>query len=325
MPYHTAQNDSYMKRLILILTAMLLVSAGGFATDVTLLYWNIQNGMWSDQGSNYDNFVEFVKSQDPDICVWCEAETRYRTDTADKIAGCEEAYLPWNWDLLARRYGHQYVLVCGKNDTFPQVVTSKYPIRIVERVNGNGSDITVVHGAGWAEVQIGRKTLNLVTLHTWPQRYAFGATDRKASGAEHGGDRFRAVEMQYICENTILKADPEGQRDWLMMGDFNAVSRVDNYQMNLPQDDPAFLTHDFVRGHTPYVDVIECQTPGVFQNTTLSGRRIDFIYASPAMFRKVTGAEVIRTGFARSSRDPRGLGNFCNPSDHYPILLKFKY
>lgn len=35
-----------------------------------ILYWNIQNGMWSDQGNNYDNFVAFVRELDPDICIW---------------------------------------------------------------------------------------------------------------------------------------------------------------------------------------------------------------------------------------------------------------
>ena len=65
--------------------------------SLRILYWNIQNGMWSDQGDNYDNFVDFVVSEDPDICIWAEAESRYRTDTAEKMAGCEEAYLPYNW------------------------------------------------------------------------------------------------------------------------------------------------------------------------------------------------------------------------------------
>ena len=29
--------------------------------DMRLLYWNIQNGMWSDQSNGYDNFVAWVK------------------------------------------------------------------------------------------------------------------------------------------------------------------------------------------------------------------------------------------------------------------------
>lgn len=60
-----------------VLVLMLAVPASG--RDLKVLYWNIQNGMWADQENNYDNFVEYVKSQDPDICVWCEAESRYRT------------------------------------------------------------------------------------------------------------------------------------------------------------------------------------------------------------------------------------------------------
>ena len=41
-------------------------------SDLRLLYWNIQNGMWSDQANNYNNFVAWVKKYDPDICVWCD-------------------------------------------------------------------------------------------------------------------------------------------------------------------------------------------------------------------------------------------------------------
>ena len=75
-----------------VLVLMLALPASG--RDLKVLYWNIQNGMWSDQGNNYDNFVEFVKEQNPDICVWCEAESRYRTGTADKMTEYDEFYLP---------------------------------------------------------------------------------------------------------------------------------------------------------------------------------------------------------------------------------------
>lgn len=149
----------------LLIISMLIASCEDSSKDVKVLYWNIQNGMWSDQGNNYDNFVEFVKSENPDVCIWAEAESRYRTDSAEKMAGCEEAYLPYNWDILAKRYGHEYVCIAGKRDTFPQVVTSKYPVRIVNRINGNGDDIVVVHGAGHVEVEIEGEVVNIVTLH----------------------------------------------------------------------------------------------------------------------------------------------------------------
>ena len=69
-----------MRKKLFVAVIAVIVSALAFPAagrDLKILYWNIQNGMWSDQGNNYDNFVDFVKSEDPDICVWCEAESRY--------------------------------------------------------------------------------------------------------------------------------------------------------------------------------------------------------------------------------------------------------
>ncbi|MFR6415618.1 MAG: hypothetical protein ACLUNS_07750 [Alistipes shahii] len=103
-----------------------------------LLYWNIQNGMWSGQGDNYDKFVEWVRAYDPDVCVWCEAQSIYKTGTADKM-DVADRYLVGNWGELAARYGHKYWYVGGHRDNYPQVITSKYPIENVERIVGSKS------------------------------------------------------------------------------------------------------------------------------------------------------------------------------------------
>ena len=306
-----------------VLVLMLAVPASG--RDLKVLYWNIQNGMWADQENNYDNFVEYVKSQDPDICVWCEAESRYRTGTNVKMTEYDEFYLPWNWDFLARRYGHQYVLVCGKRDTFPQVITSKYPVRIVKRVNGNGDDIIVVHGAGWAQVEVGGKEINIVTLHTWPQRYAYKAENQTESSKKQEGDVFRAKEMKYICDQTIGTVPDAASQYWMMLGDFNAVSRVDNSVYGFDEDNKAFLVHDYISGNTPYIDIVDRLHPGDFQKSTFSGRRIDFIYMTEPLFRKVRSAEIIHDGYPTACRDPRGVTKFCYPSDHYPIIVNLKF
>src|SRR5574344_2468913 len=50
------------------------------ATQVRLVYWNIQNGMWDGEADNYDSFVTWVKGKNPDICVWCEAVPTYNWD-----------------------------------------------------------------------------------------------------------------------------------------------------------------------------------------------------------------------------------------------------
>ena len=318
--------SSRFKFQLLILAAMsVLVGCTKESGSVKILYWNIQNGMWSDQGQDYDNFVDFVLSENPDICIWAEAESRYRTDTAEKMAGCEEAYLPYNWDLLARRYGHQYVCIAGKRDTFTQVVTSRYPVKIVKRINGNGEDLVVVHGAGYVEVDVNGEKLNIVTVHTYPFRYAYLAQDQKASAAENGGDIYRAAEVKYICEQTILEYDPEGKENWIMAGDFNAVSRADNWHLQRPEDDKAFLLNDYISSNTPYIDLIQRWYPGEYQKSTFSGRRIDFIYMTEPLVSRVKDAGTIYDGFATASRDPRKLNNFCNPSDHYPIAVELEF
>lgn len=73
---------------------------GRGADNLRVLYWNIQNGMWSGQGDNYTRFVDWVNAQNPDVCVWCESVTNYKTASDEKIKP-EEAYLPEHWGELA--------------------------------------------------------------------------------------------------------------------------------------------------------------------------------------------------------------------------------
>ena len=287
-----------------------------------ILYWNIQNGMWHDQGNNYDNFVKWVGEQNPDICVWCEAKSRYRTGTAEKMTDEFERYLCSNWDELAARYGHSYVYVGGEGDTFPQVITSKYPIRNVKRIVGEPGRLLVSHGCGWAQVDVNGRTINIVTLHTWPQKYAYltAPEDQKANAEAKGGDRYRAAEVQYIVEHTFKTVPGAEDQLWMMLGDFNAISRVDNYHYGLPEDATDFLTHDYVLQNTPYIDVIAEKHPGEYHSSTLSGRRIDIIYMTRPLYDMVTSAEIPTDGWVTLTRD-KALRQFCHPSDHRPVIV----
>ena len=177
-----------LKRILFCLTAFAAAIATSVpcaakrpsGSDLRLLYWNIQNGMWSGQDDNYDRFVEWVKEFDADVCVWCEAQSIYRSGTADRMPEADR-YLVGNWGELAARYGHKYWYVGGHRDNFPQVITSKYPIENVERIVGEEPDSVVTHGAGWARIVKNGRTVNIVTLHLWPQAYAYRATDVAAS------------------------------------------------------------------------------------------------------------------------------------------------
>lgn len=80
------------------------------AQSVRLLYWNIQNGMWDGQTDDYRRFTSWVDSLKPDVCVWCEAQSIWRTNS-DKALPREERQLPGRWPELAARYGHTYIYI----------------------------------------------------------------------------------------------------------------------------------------------------------------------------------------------------------------------
>lgn len=304
--------------------ACLVTSCGGRSEKgyLRLLYWNIQNGMWSGQGDNYDSFVEWVKEQNPDICVWCEAQSIYKTGTADPMEAAAR-YLTDNWEKLAMRYGHTYCYIGGHRDNYPQVITSKYPIKNVLRIVGSEPDSVVTHGAGWAQIEVNQQTINVVTLHTWPQAFAFRAEDKEASKAESGGDKYRRMEIEYICKHTIDSVPEAAGQYWMMMGDFNARSRIDNAVYNYPEEDTRFLVHDYIRENTPYIDVIAKKYPGEFKTTTGKEARIDFVYCTSPLYERIVAADVVTDTYTKPVRDPANLSNFWHPSDHRPILVDF--
>ncbi len=293
--------------------------------NLRLLYWNIQNGMWAGQGDNYNKFVEFVREYNPDVCVWCEAASIYKTGTAEKSAN-EDKYLPDHWGELAKRYGHQYWYKGGHRDNYPQVITSKYPIENMARITGAEPDSVVSHGAGWATLEKNGKKINIVTLHTWPQRFKLGVNDkegRAASKAANEGDKYRRMEIEYICRHTIGTELDADKQLWMMMGDFNSKSRVDNEFYKMNPDTTAFLCQDYVIENTPYIDVISKRNPGRFVSTCGNPLRIDYVYCTKPLYDRVRHAEVIRNDYTTPVRDPLKQSNFYIPSDHCPILIDF--
>lgn len=303
--------------------AAALCSCDKKPATMRLLYWNIQNGMWDGQNDNYDRFVEFVKEKDPDICVWCEAQSIFLTDS-DQAMPAEDRYLVDGWGELAERYGHKYWGIGGWRDNYPQVITSKYPITYIDKIVGEEPDSVVVHGAGYAVVEVNGKAVNIVTLHTWPMSYAPGAADLEASKAENGGSKYRAKEIEYICEHTIGTVPDAENELWMMMGDFNSRSRLDNDKYGLPEDDARLLVHDYILNNTPYIDVIKEKYPSEFKPSVGGkGSRIDFVYCTKPLYDRITSADIVWDDYTTPVRDPQELSNFWRPSDHLPILIDF--
>ncbi|MBO6169943.1 MAG: metal-dependent hydrolase [Bacteroidales bacterium] len=294
--------------------------------NLRLMYWNIQNGMWYDQPNNYNNFVEFVKKYDPDVCVWCEAASIYKNNTSTG-APSSDRYLPSNWPALAKRYGHNYAALGGWRDNYPQEITSKYPISTLLKItNTSTSGKPVAHGAAIQQVVVNGHNLRFVTCHMWPQSYGFGVSsaDQAASSAAHEGDYYRQFEMQYIVDKTINNSSYASE-EWVLLGDMNSRSRQDNGTYGYAATNTAFLTQDVILNNTDMKDVIIelYPAPDNFMASTFGTSRIDYVYVSPVLMDKVVNAFILADQWNyRGDKSPY-VDTFRMPSDHRPIIVDF--
>ncbi|NDV78733.1 endonuclease/exonuclease/phosphatase family protein [Dysgonomonas sp. 511] len=255
--------------------------------SLRLISYNILEGMKLDKTNNYDNFVEWLKSYDPDIVALQEAN----------------GFTQESLEKLAARYNHPYVITNVKvGDNYPVALTSKYPLEKRRRVTKH-----VSHGCIFASI----KGVNLVVTHLWPQGYWHQDGDGL-------GTEYRLHEMGIFLDSTINKFPMEPK--WLLMGDFNAMSRIDMDGMDNPQGRD-YRVHDMIMdaGFSDAVrhlhNYFHRTTPTVYGGWTAGrkGTRIDFIYGTDAMLRDVTKAGVIYDDFT---------DNF---SDHYPVMVEFRY
>ena len=292
-------------------------------SHLRVLLWNIQNGMWADQHNNYDNFVKWVAKWDPDICIWCESETIYKDKTNSATS---TKYLPDGWVELCKRYGHTYAEVGGNRDNYPQTVTSKYPISVVQRFTStNVSGKNISHGAGHFTITKDGKKINIVTMHMWPQSYSpsVSTAEREESTANGGGDLYRAFEVQYLVDQTVNNPKYASEKYWLVGGDTNASSRLDNWYNGFDENSTKLLVHDIFLEQTSLKDVIGHRYPGHFFATTMSGKRIDILYASPEMYRMMDNSIVLLDEWIAPTAKSTYYSGFYDTSDHHPLLIDF--
>ena len=289
-----------------------------------LLLWNVQMGVWADQGNNYDNFVTWVNKYDPDCFAIIEAETVKKTGSTTGVSSAEK-YFTNGWKETAARFGHSYVANGGNRDSYSQELTSKTPITTLQKITDTDvSGKPVQHGAGHFRITAGGKEIDIVTMHTWPQSYAPGASDQAASTAAAEGDYYRLHEVEYVMKQTVLNPEYASQTNWIVVGDMNSLSRADNWYYGYEENSTKLIAQDYIRDNTDLLDVIEMKYPGRFINTTASGTaRIDFMYVSPSLYEFLDSAIVIRDDW--TSEVFSGLSNYWYPSDHRPILVDFNF
>lgn len=278
-----------------------------FVNNFKLLSWNIQDGMWCDQFDDYVNFVAYINEINPD--VFCIQEAASHWDIDGKNLSHYSRYLPYpdqknveskwdnpsGWVALAKRWGHQYVVMGPYKDNYPVVITSKYPIEIIERLRGD-ENTTVSHGALYAKVHFTDDiSVNLVNLHLQPDNVA-------------NASNFRMNEINFYLSKTINSKEHYRDEHWLMMGDFNS-----NVGKNVDVE---------VRKNS-YYDLWA-------EMNSYNKSYIDFIYGTESMRKSLKSIDFLY-GFAHVDKimySPNGVAinngvGVWRYSDHYPVLAEF--
>ena len=278
-----------------------------FVNNFKLLSWNIQDGMWCDQFNDYVNFVAYINEINPDIFCIQEAATHWDID--GKTLSHYARYLPYpdqkedkvgvkeptGWIELAARWGHQYVVMGPYKDNYPVVITSKYPLELVERLRGDENNV-VSHGAVHVKVHFTDDiSVNLVNLHLQPDNIA-------------NASAYRMNEINYYLSKTINSKEHYRDEHWLMMGDFNDSSGDD--------------VDREVRKNSYYDLWAE------MNNYTKS--YIDYIYGTESMRKSLKSIDFLY-GFAHMDKimySPNGVAinngvGVWRYSDHYPVLAEF--
>lgn len=292
---------------------------------ITVLYWNLQCGMWADQGNNYDNFVAWVKGQKPDICVWNEAETTFDTGVFDWDTRAKEKYLPEHWGELAARYGHDYVMVNGASKSL--VTTSRFPFEREKDIYTNRPKVEIRSGSTIYKFNLNGETVRFVTLHLWPQQYDpyVPVSQREQNRKEEGGSKFRYLEIKTLCDTTIAKSPDAAKENWIMLGDFNARSPLDNAVYGYTPGAVALQCIAHVLDNTPYIDAVHRKHPNEFITSTYDwNHRIDYVFCTPPIMNRVKSANIVKDYYTTMRPlDDLYPGQYCRvPSDHYPIILK---
>ena len=337
--------NNLTKSIVLALAALLsaaIVSPDAAAAKpkekktIKVLYWNIQNGMWAGQEENYQQFVDWINAQNPDICIFCEAAQIYYNGTKKQMPN-EERYLPANWGELCARWGHDYHMVTPRRPStssstfgltnYPQAVTSRFPIDSVHIVRGHKPDTVVVNYAGWYQVKVDgvEKPLNLITVHLKNGKHGYNVPKerRKESADNYEGEKHRIKELTCILDHTVRKTKNVDDELWIMAGDFNSYSRNDNYKYKWNNASNGFLAQDYMIFKSPFFDLVDRMYPETFM-PSCGNLRIDYMYVSKPMLNACSNVEAQTDKYTKRERDEKYGTGFYIPSDHYPIIAEFK-
>ena len=313
-----------------------------------IMTYNVQNGIWGDEQNNYDNFVKWMQEQDPDICIFCESQTIYKTATHDKCdvterylpygkghtweRGTEPYFEPKGWIELGTRWGHTYAKIGAHIDNHPVTVTSKYPVTLVQKL-GDKNPHEIWHGGIHAQVTVNGETINIVGYHTWPfgmsrETRGKGKDVEQKSAWANGGDDYRTYETEYFINSTVKNPKYADQKLWIITGDTNCRSSLDDAFLGYGPKSPRYGSNNYVLDHSGCKDIIKTYNSpdkrDVLMSSTQKQARIDIMYGSDEMMSRVIRAEIPKDEFTAAPYNAK-MKFYDKSSDHLPVIVDFKW
>ncbi|WP_343535682.1 endonuclease/exonuclease/phosphatase family protein [Pedobacter sp.] len=277
-------------KIALVMIAMVISNQFAAAQyNLRILSYNILEGMKTDTTKGKQQFVEWVKNQDPDIFAIQEANKF----TAESLAA------------LAKSYGHNYSVLV-KEKGYPTALTSRYPITNVEKINEG-----ITHGYIVAEVN----GYNIVVLHLNPHNYLTRRTEIAAILAkikERKMTKKLVVMGDFNSNSPLDKANYADGQLLKRLKDAQAKNKNHNNLVNGNELDFEVQESILDFGLVDIIKHLAEKDPANAAEINPAKHRIDYIYVSKDLKSKVVAGKFIRDDFTRKF------------SDHLPITIELK-
>ena len=260
------------------------------AQSLKLIEYNIKDGMQYDRWQDYAGLVNWVLLQDPDILVLCEGQ-----GFAERLPE------------FAARWGHPYTAVSSPDGSCPVLVTSRYPLETVQRL-----DNPALYANGGIHLRIAG--FDLVAFQ----------------GLESGGkpallekeEGRRVAEMAAVSAQTIGNPLLRSTGRWILTGSLCGQSPVDSLYYDMRHIPARFdamrcaaasWKHDLVAerlenarpGGLADYGLTSAGKPNIRMESSLSyGKgRSDYFLCNDAVDAMVEGVRTIRDPFTFRASD----------------------
>lgn len=267
-----------LNKYLLTATVLLTLIAAGIAANaqdkdkLRVLDYNILEGMKNDSTKGKQEFVNWVKSQNPDIVALEECNKFTQLSLED----------------MAHRWGHPYAILL-KQTGYPVAITSKYPIVNVQKVLDN-----MWHGFIVCRI----KDLNVIVLHLSPHVYKKRREEIDEILATIAAAPSQKKWMIMGDFNSYSPLDKDNYNDG------KEVKFLQGLQAKYPTHenliDGKYL--DF-QVHQKILDFGLKDTGKMIEPGSLPKRRIDFIYVSKDLISQVTASHFIYDAFTAHHSD----------------------